>query len=146
MNKITLQDLRKWKADGRIRGFVEPERPRQPTESSRIVAKHFAKKSKEKDWLSWNLLMWANEHCFILHEEFKFDKNGRKWRFDWCIPAIKIAIEYNGIFSEKSRHTTITGYNGDMNKLNAAQAQGYRVVQLTPLNYKGVLQELNKFL
>ena len=33
----------------------------------------------------------------------------RKWRFDFAIPEMKIGIEYNGIMSAKSRHTTITG-------------------------------------
>lgn len=146
MNRITLKDLRSMQSAGKIRGFSEPVKTVNQSHQSKIVAKHFAKKSKEKDWLGWNLLHWANENCLILHEEFRFDKNGRKWRFDWCVPAIKVAVEYNGIFSEKSRHTTATGYTGDMDKLNAAQAAGWRVVQLTPLNYKNVRTELNKFL
>src|SRR5690606_12286833 len=29
----------------------------------------------------------------------------RGWRFDIAVPSMKLAIEYEGIFSEKSRHT-----------------------------------------
>lgn len=46
--------------------------------------------------------------------------------------------------SEKSRHLTAVGHTGDPNKLNAAQAQGWKVIQLSPLNYKQLLTELNK--
>lgn len=60
----------------------------------------------------------------------------RRWRFDAAIVGKKIAIEYNGIMSNKSRHTTITGYTGDMDKLNAAQILGWIVLQYTPLNLK----------
>lgn len=140
--KFTLEQLRSMKSAGKIRGFAMQQK-KEPTPQSRIVAKHFTQKSKEKDWISFNLLKWCNDRAYILHEEFRFDKNGRKWRFDWFIPAIKTGIEYNGIFSAKSRHTTVTGYTGDMNKLNAAQAQGYRVLQFTPMNYQNLLTELN---
>jgi hypothetical protein len=101
------------------------------------------KTSPQKEWLELNLQMWANENCVELCQEYKFDKI-RKWRFDWCFPALKIAVEYNGIMSKKSRHTTITGYSKDMEKINAAQTLGWRVLQYTPLNYKNVLIDLNK--
>ena len=77
--------------------------------------------------------------------EFKFHPK-RKWRFDFCIPELKIAIEYEGLMSEKSRHTTITGYSKDMEKINAAQKLGWVVLQYTPLNYKNMLNDLNEII
>ena len=47
--------------------------------------------------------------------EYKFLEN-RRFKFDWALPSIKVAIEYEGLVSSKSRHTTITGYTGDCNK------------------------------
>ena len=100
-------------------------------------------RSKEKDWLEWNLMYWANEHAISMEPELKFDEV-RKWRFDWAFPAAKIAIEYEGIFSEKSRHTTKSGYAGDVEKYNAATIAGWRVIRLTAKDYKTVIQKLNQ--
>jgi hypothetical protein len=55
----------------------------------------------------------------------------RKWRFDWCFPSGKIALEYEGIFSRKSRHTTKAGYSGDCEKYNHAALLGWRVFRFT---------------
>jgi hypothetical protein len=57
----------------------------------------------------------------------------RKWRFDYAIPDKMIAIEYNGIMSAKSRHTTVIGYSNDLEKINQAQLLGWKVLQYTPL-------------
>lgn len=73
------------------------------------------------------------EHKF--HEE-------RKWRFDIAIPSLKIAIEYEGIMSRKSRHTTITGYSKDCDKYNAATIAGWRVLRYNALNYKSVGEDM----
>lgn len=128
---------------GKIRGYKDTTVKENLTVQTRgrIVAKHFKKRSKEKDWIGWSLLVWCNERSLQLQEEFRFSE--RKYRFDWCIESLKLGIEYNGIMSAKSRHTTITGYTGDMNKLNAAQALGWKVLQFTPLNYKNLITELN---
>ena len=67
------------------------------------------------------------EHKF--HEE-------RKWRFDIAIPSLKIAIEYEGIMSRKSRHTTVTGYTKDCEKYNAATIAGWRVLRYNVFNYR----------
>ena len=110
---------------------------------SRVVAMHFKRKSKEKDYIAWNLLQFCNENLLKLEEEYKFHPD-RKWRFDWVIASHKIAIEYNGIMSEKSRHTTIKGYSGDMQKINAAQKLGFTVLQYTPLTYLNLITDLKE--
>lgn len=75
-------------------------------------------------------------------KEYLFAKP-RKWRFDFAMPALKLAIEYEGVFSEKSRHTTVTGYTNDANKYNAAVKLGWRVLRYTALNYKNLSNDLN---
>lgn len=60
----------------------------------------------------------------------------RQWRFDIAIPAMKIAIEYEGIMSRKSRHTTVTGYTKDCEKYNAATIAGWRVLRYNAINYR----------
>lgn len=77
--------------------------------------------------------------------EYRFDKE-RKFRFDFALPENKIAIEYNGIMSEKSRHTSITGYSKDMSKLNLAAINGWRVLQYTPLNIKEFDSDIHKLI
>lgn len=63
-------------------------------------------------------------------EEVRFDAK-RKWRFDFAWPAQKVAVEVNG----EAWQTKGGGRHGkaaDLEKLNAAQAQGWRVFQYTP--------------
>lgn len=67
----------------------------------------------------------------------------RKWRFDFAIPELKIGIEYEGLLSDKSRHTTVKGYTNDSEKYNAAQMLGWRVLRYTAINYKQLASDLN---
>ena len=62
----------------------------------------------------------------------------RRFRLDYFIPALQIGIEYEGIVSRKSRHTTITGYTNDCTKYNLAQMNGIIVLRYTALNYKEI--------
>lgn len=100
---------------------------------------------KEVQWMHWNLLYFCNERALQLEKEYKFHPD-RFWRFDFAIPAVKIAIEFEGITSDKSRHTTMGGYTGDTEKYNAAAAAGWKVLRYTILNYKNVLQDLRESL
>lgn len=92
--------------------------------------------------MAWNLAYWCNEHAVTLETEFYFAKP-RQYRFDFCIKSLMIGIEYEGLFSEKSRHTTAKGYTGDADKYNLAQQLGYTVYRYTALNYENVLKQLN---
>ena len=69
--------------------------------------------------------------------EYKFHET-RKWRFDIAIPSMKVAIEYEGIMSRKSRHTTVTGYTKDCEKYNAATIAGWRILRYNAINYKSL--------
>jgi len=73
--------------------------------------------------------------------EYKFHET-RQWRFDIAIPSLKIAIEYEGIMSRKSRHTTVTGYTKDCEKYNAATIAGWRVLRYNAINYKSLGDDL----
>ncbi len=103
------------------------------------------KRSAEKDWLLQNLTYWCNENSLILEEEVKFHEE-RRWRFDYVVRSseIKVAIEYEGLFSEKSRHTTVSGYSGDTDKYREAAKDGYIVQRYTAMNYKKVLRDLEE--
>lgn len=57
----------------------------------------------------------------------------RKFRFDWAFPPMKLAVEYEGIVSEKSRHTSILGYTRDAEKYSLAAIEGWCVVRVTAL-------------
>lgn len=78
----------------------------------------------------------------VFEEEYKF--SDRKFKFDFCITDHMIAIEYEGIQSAKSRHTSITGYSKDCEKYNLAQILGWRVLRYTTLNYTQLYDDLKK--
>lgn len=78
-------------------------------------------------------------------EELEFSET-RKFRFDWAIPDLKLAIEYEGIFSKKSRHTTIQGFTDDCEKYNLAQLLGWKVLRYTAKNYQDFSRDLKKIL
>lgn len=100
---------------------------------------------KEKGDLEWGLKVFCDEHGLTYEKEVLFHAT-RKWRADFMIKSMKLIIEYNGLMSEKSRHTTVTGYTGDMEKVNAAQALGYIVLQYTALNYTNLTNDLKGLL
>jgi very-short-patch-repair endonuclease len=141
-NETKLNDL---KHQGKIRGYAHNQRKNITQERNKNIPPGVnQKRSEEKAWLGWNLTYWANERSVQLVPEHKFHPE-RKFRFDFCFPALKIAVEYEGIMSEKSRHTTVKGYSQDAQKYNLAQQLGWRVIRLTALDYRTVLQQLNAY-
>jgi len=82
---------------------------------------------KPKDMLE---LMLKSQHSDGLVSEYRFHPT-RRWRFDWAYPEKKIAIEYEGVYRGKSRHTTVTGYTGDCEKYNQATYLGWQVYRFT---------------
>ena len=63
--------------------------------------------------------------------EFHFAKP-RRWRFDYCWPAMKVALEVDGGGWINGRHSRGAGIEKDAEKVNAAAALGYRVLRATP--------------
>ncbi len=78
-------------------------------------------------------------------QEFMFHPT-RKWRFDFAIPEHKIFVEYEGLMSKKSRHTTISGFSGDTEKYNEAVLHGWRGLRYTALNYQNLQKDLKQLL
>ena len=56
----------------------------------------------------------------------------RRWRFDYAIPEVKIAIEVEGGVYTQGRHTRPIGFLGDMEKYNTATSLGWRLLRVTP--------------
>lgn len=56
----------------------------------------------------------------------------RKWRFDYALPELKIAIEIDGGVFTGGRHSGGIGQKKDMEKMNAAVLTGWRVLHYTP--------------
>jgi hypothetical protein len=132
----TERQLQQLKKSGMIRGYESMHNKERSVKQVKIQ-----KRSKEKDWLSWNLKIFCEEQNLTLKEEHRFDQE-RKWRFDWVIMEKKIAVEYEGLNSEKSRHTTKKGFTGDTDKYNRAQVLGWKVIRVTALNYKTISKTL----
>lgn len=95
----------------------------------------------EVQWIHWQLKYWCREKKIQFEKEYKF--SSRKFRFDFALPGYKIGIEYDGLNSEKSGHTTLKGFTKDTEKINIAISLGWKVLRYTVLNYKNVLSDVS---
>lgn len=141
MKNFTIADIKTSKVAG-LNPHIFTKRDKNYSEKR---LKNIPRPSPQKDWLELNLQSWCNKHSLELVTELKFAPD-RKWRFDWAIPALMVAVEYEGIFSTKSRHTTNSGFTADTDKYNRAQQLGWRVIRFTANNYKNLVNELNGYL
>lgn len=135
----SLSDLQNLKAKGY-------KIDQQETISESVVIKSAANKkvSVEKNTIELYLKQLVQSGIIKEYQtEFKFDDK-RKFRFDWYIPELRLAIEYEGIISEKSRHTTIAGYTKDLVKYNLALISGFKVLRYNALNYKQSYEDIEK--
>lgn len=94
-------------------------------------------------WMRSRMAWWSLHTGIEVKNECRFHPT-RRWRFDMSIPSKLIGIEYDGVMSAKSRHTTLSGFTEDTEKINAAQALGWKVLRFTCKNYKSVLREVEK--
>lgn len=136
MSNWTMEDLAKSKVAGRNQILLCQTAEKYSTKSVKNIPKQYPR-----------ALLQIKKQLKLLNIEFeteyRFDAK-RKFRFDIAIINHKIAIEYEGIVSAKSRHTNITGYTNDCRKYNLAQALGWRVLRYTALNCEEFLSELSK--
>lgn len=63
-------------------------------------------------------------------KEFRYHPT-RRWRFDYAIPAKKVAVEVDGGVWTDGRHINPAGYINDMEKLNTAASMGWLVLRIT---------------
>lgn len=61
--------------------------------------------------------------------EYRFCE--RRWRFDFCWPDRKLAVEIEGGVWSGGRHTRGSGFVADMAKYNRAALLGYTVLRVT---------------
>jgi hypothetical protein len=80
--------------------------------------------------------VWAAEGIPAPQLEFQFDAT-RKWRFDFAWPQLaigngKLAMEVQGGIWTHGRHTRGAALKKEWEKLNAAAAQGWRILYCEP--------------
>ncbi len=71
--------------------------------------------------------------------EHRFDA-ARRWRFDWAWPALRLAVEVEGLVYPKAgqtgvhggRHVSLTGFRADVEKYAAAFVAGWAVLRVLP--------------
>ena len=127
----------------KLKGLKVDDNKINETKKPKIV---IVKRSLEKDTIHaiLDMLKLTNKiEDYVL--ELQFDEV-RKFRFDWAIPSLMIAIEFEGIMSEKSRHTTKTGYSKDTEKYNLAAISGWIVLRYTVLTYGNLERDLLKLI
>lgn len=67
--------------------------------------------------------------------EFRFHPV-RRWRADLAWPAQKLLVEFEGGIYTQGRHTRGKGYEGDLEKYNAATLHGFRVLRFSTKHVK----------
>lgn len=70
-----------------------------------------------------------------MEKEFRFHPD-RHWKFDFVYLDQKIALEVEGGTWGVSRHTTGSGFAGDMEKYNEAVLHGWKLLRATPAMVK----------
>lgn len=125
--RITTKQFQKLLAEGKIKGYTE-----------KTPVKRKAVKMPTIEPKGLRYIKGALRSVGIVYtEEYRFH-DVRRFRFDIAIESKMLAIEYEGLFSEKSRHTNVTGYSNDAEKYNLAQSMGWRVFRYTAINYKNI--------
>ena len=73
---------------------------------------------------------------------------GRKFRFDWAVflDKCKVEIEYEGIYSEKSGHTTMSGFVSNLEKYNMATVNGWKILRYTAGNIENLANDLTNII
>ena len=124
-NTISIAEFKKLRKEGRVGKKQKGDKA----------------KAEMLDVIRGHSIWMLTEYC----TEYKFCSD-RKFKFDFALPEKLIAIEYEGLMSEKSGHTTVTGYTSNCEKYNLATCLGWRMLRYTALNYKDLENDLRKLL
>ncbi len=81
----------------------------------------------------------------VPHAEYRFAPP-RRWRFDWCWPEHRVALEIEGGVWTQGRHTRGAGYIKDMAKYNQAAIMGWRILRYTPDQLLNAIADLKQIL
>jgi len=125
---FTIPELDRLVADGKIRGYKDDFKEKE-------VSKKLPKIKRKEAPQLMEMKMFLRCENIPFEAEYKFSDK-RKFRFDIAFPEKKIAVEYEGIFAGKSRHTNVMGYSKDTEKYNLAGSLGWTVLRYTAMNYK----------
>ena len=137
-NRWTKDDLEKLQKNGLNISGMTPLVPPALKAKSAVSFKNKPKALCDIEQLLYILgVKYETEYPFL---------EGRKYRFDIAIPDYRIGIEYEGLMSDKSRHTTVQGYSGDCTKYNLAQIAGWRVLRYTTINANEFIHDLKKMI
>jgi len=110
-----------------------------------VISSDLLKKLKGKEKLFIHSVL-SKTFPDTLVLEYKGIPN-RRFSFDWAVPSLRLAVEYEGIFGGgKSRHTNVKGYTNDCEKYNLAALNGWTVLRYTAKNYKDIEKDLIQFL
>ncbi len=79
--------------------------------------------------------------------EYKFHPT-RKWRFDFCWPGQRVAVEVNGGIWTNGRHNRGAGMESDSDKRTEATMLGWKVLDFTARTIRSgrAIQYLEKLL
>lgn len=77
------------------------------------------------------MAMLLKERGFDYVAEHKFHPT-RRWRFDFALPELMLAIEIEGGGWSGGRHTTGAGFAKDLEKYDAAMRLGWTVYRCSP--------------
>lgn len=107
--------------------------PTQPTTTKGRVRKAKAKRARKVSAASgkFRLLCVASKLPLPVTEH-RFAAPERQWRFDYCWPDEKVALEVEGGIWSGGRHTRGSGYIADMTKYNNATLRGWKLLRCTP--------------
>lgn len=78
----------------------------------------------------WLLVCKEQKKDILLIKEFKFHDK-RRWKFDFAIPDLKVAIEIEGGIYTNGRHVRGRGYEKDCEKYNNAVLEGWKLFRIT---------------
>ena len=90
-----------------------------------------------------NLREWCKANKYHLLTEQRFDQV-RRWKFDWMVCGLVVAIEYEGLASKRNGHTSKKGYSDNTEKYSQANIQGIKLLRYTYLNYNNLFKDLEK--
>lgn len=132
-------------ANGKNTAFV----PTSEVWTVEQAREHFKKSASKKGPVKPSQAKLHIEKVFLAQKikyvkEHRFHKV-RKFRFDYAVPEKMLAIEYEGLMSAKSRHTTISGFSKDTTKYNLAQNEGWTVLRYTALTYRDFEKDITDF-
>ena len=139
MSKWTASDIANLSNQGKIKytGDLFPEKKKKKNVPSEV----FKKKPEGLVHIDWVLFTKS-----LKYENEKYFVPGRDFRSDRYVPSLNLLIEYEGIYSETSRHTHFSGYSTDCEKYNYANALGYKLLRFTADNYKQFTYFLEKIM